>query len=141
MLGQPRIMIIDDSQTIRTEAARYLGTEFNVMTCEDGLDAIGRIARFSPALILLDIVMPKLNGYETLSIIRLNPAFKKTPIFMMSGKGGVFDIAQGRVLGFDGYITKPFKSEDLLKLVQTGLEAAQSREAEAKADAQSVTPV
>lgn len=133
MHGKSRVMIVDDSVSIRTEATRYLGTEFEVMACEDGLDAIGRIAKFEPELILMDIVMPKLNGYETLSIIRLNPAFQKTPIYMMSGKGGVFDIAQGRVLGFNGYITKPFKSEDLMQLVHDGLAKARAQAEEATA--------
>lgn len=114
-------MIIDDSQTIRVEATRFLQDQYECLGCEDGLDAISKIGKFEPDLILVDIVMPKLNGYEALSIIRLNPRFAKTPIFMMSGKGGIFDIAEGRVLGFTGHITKPFKSQELKALIERAL--------------------
>lgn len=121
MNGRRRVMLVDDSQSIRVEAKRFLESEFEVLACEDGMDAIGRLSAFNPEVILLDIVMPKINGYEALSIIRLNPVFAKTPIYMMSGKGGVFDIAQGRILGFNGHITKPFKPDSLMNLVRHGL--------------------
>lgn len=124
----PRIMVIDDSQTIRVDAVKYLAADYECLGCEDGLDAISKIADFDPDLILVDIVMPRLNGYEALSIIRLNPRFERTPIFMMSSKGGVFDIAQGRILGFSGHITKPFKGFELKQLVGQALAAAQHRD-------------
>lgn len=126
----PRIMVIDDSQTIRVEAVKYLQAEYECLGCEDGLDAISKIAKFDPALVLVDIVMPRLNGYEALSIIRLNPRFEKIPIFMMSSKGGVFDIAQGRILGFSGHITKPFKALELKQLVSRALAPARSAQSD-----------
>jgi len=117
MHAKPRIMIVDDSATIRTEAARALAHKYECLPCPDGLDAIAQVATFLPDLILLDIVMTKINGYDTLSIIRLNPAFEKTPIIMMSGKTGVFDVAEGRILGFNGYLFKPFKTDELQALI------------------------
>lgn len=117
MSAKFKVMIVDDSTTIRVEATRALSPKYECLPCEDGLDAIARVAAFVPDIILLDITMPKINGYETLSIIRLNPTFEKTPIIMMSSTTGVFDVAQGRVLGFSGYLFKPFKSEELHELI------------------------
>jgi twitching motility two-component system response regulator PilG len=88
-----------------------------VMGCENGLETLGVLASFRPHIIFVDIVMPKLDGYETVALIRMNEAFRDVPILMMSSKGGVFDIAKGRLLGFNGSIVKPFKSDALLAAV------------------------
>lgn len=119
-----RIMVVDDSQSMRAAAKSALGEAFEVMSCENGLDAIAAMAAFKPDLVFVDITMPKLDGYETVALIRLNEAFAHVPVLMMSSKGGVFDLARGRLLGFNGSIVKPFKQEDLLAAVEEHLKVA-----------------
>ena len=127
---KPRIMVVDDSQSMRAAAKSALGAEFEVMVCENGLEAIASMAAFKPELVFVDITMPKLDGYETVSLIRLNEAFANVPVLMMSSKGGVFDLARGRLLGFNGSIVKPFQAKDLRRAVAehlklgTGLEGS-----------------
>jgi len=116
-----RILVVDDSQSMRAAAKAALGTDFELLSCEDGLEAISSIAAFKPDLVLVDITMPKLDGYETVALIRLNEAFKDIPILMMSSKGGVFDLARGRLLGFNGAIVKPFQSKDMRQAVESHL--------------------
>lgn len=113
-----RIMVVDDSASMRAAAKSLLSKDFEVMTCEDGLEAIASLASFLPDLIFVDIVMPKMDGYETVAIIRMNDHFASTPVYMMSSKGGVFDVAKGRLLGFSGEVIKPFKSEALYAIVR-----------------------
>lgn len=115
--GRFRVMVVDDSASMRAAAKTVLEAEYDVLTCEDGLDAIAALASFRPDIILVDIVMPKLDGYETVALIRMNEAFATTPVYMMSSKGGAFDVARGRLLGFDGSIVKPFKSEALQAVI------------------------
>lgn len=119
-----RVMVVDDSQSMRAAATAVLKGEFDVMTCEDGLDAIASLGSFQPHIIFVDIVMPKLDGYETVALIRMNEMFAKVPVLMMSSKGGVFDVARGRLLGFNGSIVKPFKSEALRAAIEQHLPAA-----------------
>jgi len=116
-----KVMVIDDSQSMRSAALSVLKNDYNVLTCEDGLDAIASISSFCPQIIFVDIVMPKIDGYETIALIRMNEYFKYTPIIMMSSKGGVFDVARGRLLGFNGSIIKPFKSEELIGAISKHL--------------------
>lgn len=116
-----RILVIDDSQSMRAAAKSVLSPEFEVEGCEDGLQALATLAQFRPDLILVDIVMPKLDGYETVALIRMNESFDSVPILMMSSKGGIFDVARGRLLGFNGSIVKPFKSEALRAAVASHL--------------------
>lgn len=108
-----RVLVIDDSQSMRASAKAVLGNDYEVLGCENGLEALAALASFRPHIIFVDIVMPKLDGYETVGLIRSNEAFNDVPILMMSSKGGVFDVARGRLLGFNGFIVKPFKSEEL----------------------------
>ena len=110
---KPRIMVVDDSQSMHAAAKSALGEEYELMCCEDGLDAVASIAAFKPHLVFVDITMPKMDGYETVSLIRINRAFKDVPVLMMSSRGGFFDVAHGRLLGFNGNIQKPFKPADL----------------------------
>lgn len=117
-----RVMVVDDAETLRAAAKVALGKEFEVLCCEDGLDAIAQMAAFRPDLVLVDIIMPRLDGYETVALMRQNDAFRETPILMMSSKGGVFDLARGRLLGFTGNITKPFKPGDLVAAVREHLD-------------------
>lgn len=113
-----RIMVIDDSQSMRAAAKSALAAHYELICCEDGLDAIASIARFNPDLVFVDITMPRLDGYETVALIRLNHAFKKIPVLMMSSKGGVFDLAKGRLLGFNGAVVKPFTAKDMTDAVE-----------------------
>lgn len=108
-----RVMVVDDSPSMREMALRVLREDFELLICENGLDAIAALGEFRPDIIFVDIVMPKLDGYETVALIRMNEAFSEVPILMISSKGGVFDVARGRLLGFSGSIVKPFKSEIL----------------------------
>ena len=115
------ILVVDDSASMRASAMYALSPEFEVVTAEDGVDAIGMLASLKPHLLLIDIVMPNLDGYQTVSMIRLNDAFKDVPIVMMSSKGSVLDVARGKLIGFDGSIQKPFQPEDLVQVVREHL--------------------
>lgn len=119
-LADVRVMVIDDSNTIRRSAEIFLkqaGCE--VILAEDGFDALAKIATHLPDLIFVDIMMPRLDGYQTCSLIKRNSRFKATPVIMLSSKDGVFDRARGRMVGSDQYLTKPFTQETLLEAVRT----------------------
>lgn len=110
-----KAMIIDDSKTIRRTAETLLkkvGCE--VITATDGFDALAKIADHRPDIIFVDIMMPRLDGYQTCALIKHNQAFKKTPVIMLSSKDGLFDKAKGRIVGSDQYLTKPFSKDELL---------------------------
>ena len=112
-------MIIDDSNTIRRSAEIFLkqgGHE--VMLAEDGFDALAKISDFHPDLIFCDILMPRLDGYQTCAIIKRNEKFAATPVVMLSSKDGVFDKARGRMVGSQEYLTKPFSKDQLLQTVR-----------------------
>ena len=115
-----RVMVIDDSNTIRRSAEIFLkqaGCE--VILAEDGFDALSKIADHAPAIIFCDIMMPRLDGYQTCSLIKKNAKFSATPVIMLSSKDGLFDRARGRMVGSDEYLTKPFTKDSLLKTVGT----------------------
>jgi twitching motility two-component system response regulator PilG len=114
-----KVLVIDDSNTIRRSAEIFLkqgGHE--VMLAEDGFDALAKVNDYNPHLIFCDILMPRLDGYQTCAIIKRNPAFTSTPIIMLSSKDGVFDKARGRMVGSEEYLTKPFTKDQLLQAVQ-----------------------
>ena len=111
-------MVIDDSNTIRRTAEIFLrqsGCE--VFLAEDGFDALSNIATHLPDVIFVDIMMPRLDGYQTCSLIKRNPRFSTTPVIMLSSKDGLFDRARGRMAGSDQYLTKPFTQDSLLVAV------------------------
>lgn len=113
-----KVMVIDDSNTIRRSAEIFLlkaGCE--VILAEDGFDALAKIADHQPDVIFVDIMMPRLDGYQTCSLIKKNPRFKLTPVIMLSSKDGLFDRARGRMVGSDEYLTKPFTKDSLLETV------------------------
>lgn len=113
-----KVMVIDDSNTIRRSAEIFLvqsGCE--VILAEDGFDALSKITDHEPDVIFCDIMMPRLDGYQTCSLIKKNHKFKATPVIMLSSKDGLFDRARGRMVGSDEYLTKPFTKESLLKAV------------------------
>ena len=110
-----KILVIDDSKTIRRTAETLLTKEgCQVFTAIDGFDALSKIADHQPDLIFVDIMMPRLDGYETCSLIKHNKTFKQTPVIMLSSKDGLFDRARGRIVGSEQYLTKPFTKDELL---------------------------
>jgi twitching motility two-component system response regulator PilG len=114
-----KVMVIDDSKTIRRTAETLLKKEgFEVITATDGFEALSMIADHQPNLILLDIMMPRLDGYQTCALIKHHRVFRHTPVIMLSSKDGLFDRARGRVVGSDDYITKPFTREELLTVIE-----------------------
>lgn len=114
-----KVMIIDDSKTIRRTAETLLkkaGCE--VITAVDGFDALAKIADTKPDIIFIDIMMPRLDGYQACALIKNNSTFKSTPVIMLSSKDGLFDKAKGRIVGSDEYLTKPFSKEELLGAIR-----------------------
>jgi len=114
-----KILVIDDSNTIRRSAEIFLkqgGHE--VLLAEDGFDALAKVNDYQPNVIFCDILMPRLDGYQTCAIIKRNPKFASVPIVMLSSKDGVFDKARGRMVGSQDYLTKPFTKDQLLQTVQ-----------------------
>ena len=113
-----KILVVDDSKTIRRTAETLLAKEgCQVFTAIDGFDALSKIADHQPDLIFVDIMMPRLDGYETCSLIKHNKMFKETPVIMLSSKDGLFDRARGRIVGSEQYLTKPFTKDELLGAV------------------------
>ena len=114
-----KVLVIDDSNTIRRSAEIFLkqgGHE--VLLAEDGFDALSKVNDYEPDLIFCDILMPRLDGYQTCAIIKRNQRFSDVPIVMLSSKDGVFDKARGRMVGSEDYLTKPFTKDQLLQTVQ-----------------------
>ena len=114
-----KTMVIDDSKTIRRTAETLLkkvGCE--VITAIDGFDALSKIAEQKPDIFFIDIMMPRLDGYQTCALIKNNKSFKSTPVIMLSSKDGLFDKAKGRIVGSDQYLTKPFSRDELLSAIR-----------------------
>ena len=117
-LSGVKVMVIDDSNTIRRSAEIFLlQAGCTVILAEDGFDALAKIADHHPDLVFVDIMMPRLDGYQTCALIKQNPVLKSTPVIMLSSKDGVFDRARGRLAGSDRYLTKPFTKEGLIEAV------------------------
>ena len=118
-MASKRVLVIDDSNTIRRSAEIFLkqgGHE--VMLAEDGFDALAKVNDAQPDLIFCDILMPRLDGYQTCAIIKRNEKYSSIPVVMLSSKDGVFDKARGRMVGSQDYLTKPFTKDQLLQAVQ-----------------------
>jgi len=114
-----KVMVIDDSKTIRRTAETLLKREgCEVVTASDGFEALAKIADQQPQIIFVDIMMPRLDGYQTCALIKNNQLFKGTPVIMLSSKDGLFDRARGRMVGSDEYLTKPFTKDTLLTAVR-----------------------
>jgi twitching motility two-component system response regulator PilG len=113
-----KVMVIDDSRTIRRSAETLLKSEgCEVITANDGFEALAKITDYQPNIIFVDIMMPRLDGYQTCALIKNNQLYKSTPVVMLSSKDGLFDKARGRVVGSDEYLTKPFTREELLNAI------------------------
>lgn len=115
-----KVMVIDDSNTIRRSAEIFLKSAgCEVILAEDGFDALAKIADQHPQVIFVDIMMPRLDGYQTCALIKRNNRFKSTPVIMLSSKDGLFDRARGRMAGSDEYLTKPFTQDTLIDAIST----------------------
>ncbi|MBT5577954.1 MAG: response regulator [Porticoccaceae bacterium] len=114
-----KVLVIDDSNTIRRTAKTLLvKAGCDVATASDGFDSLAKIVDIKPDIIFIDIMMPRLDGYQTCALIKNNAEFKSTPVIMLSSKDGLFDKAKGRVVGADDYLTKPFGRAELLDALE-----------------------
>jgi twitching motility two-component system response regulator PilG len=117
-LAGVKVMVIDDSNTIRRSAEIFLvQAGCTVILAEDGFDALAKITDHQPDIIFVDIMMPRLDGYQTCALIKKNTRFAATPVIVLSSKDGLFDRARGRMVGSDEYLTKPFTKDSLLKTI------------------------
>jgi twitching motility two-component system response regulator PilG len=120
-----KVLVIDDSNTIRRSAEIFLKQGgYSVLLAEDGFDALAKVNDHDPELIFCDILMPRLDGYQTCAIIKRNPRFARVPVIMLSSKDGLFDKARGRMVGSQDYLTKPFTKDQLLQAVAQHRRAA-----------------
>ena len=114
-----KVLVIDDSNTIRRSAEIFLKQGgYDVLLAEDGFDALSKVNDHEPDLIFCDILMPRLDGYQTCAIIKRNERFAGVPVIMLSSKDGLFDKARGRMVGSEDYLTKPFTKDQLLQAVK-----------------------
>ena len=114
-----KVLVIDDSNTIRRSAEIFLKQAgHEVVLAEDGFDALAKLSDYLPDVVFCDILMPRLDGYQTCAIIKRNPQFSGVPVIMLSSKDGLFDKARGRMVGSQDYLTKPFTKDQLLQAVQ-----------------------
>ena len=119
-----KVMVIDDSKTIRRTAETLLkNVGCEVITAIDGFDALAKIVDHHPHIIFVDIMMPRLDGYQTCALIKSNRAFKSIPVIMLSSKDGLFDKAKGRIVGSDQFLTKPFSRDELLSAIKAHVPA------------------
>ncbi|MEQ1143327.1 twitching motility response regulator PilG [Acinetobacter soli] len=114
-----KIMVIDDSKTIRRTAETLLQKEgYTVVTATDGFEALAKIAQTNPDIIFVDIMMPRLDGYQTCALIKNSQNYQHIPVIMLSSKDGLFDQAKGRIVGSDEYLIKPFSKDELLSAIR-----------------------
>jgi len=120
-----KVMVIDDSKTIRRTAETLLKKEgCDVVTATDGFEALSKITDHQPSIIFVDIMMPRLDGYQTCALIKNNRVFRTTPVVMLSSKDGLFDKARGRIVGSEQYLTKPFTRDELLGAIRRHVDDA-----------------
>jgi twitching motility two-component system response regulator PilG len=130
---EPVVLVVDDSPTVRKIVQLTLQRErIRVVTAGDGLSALAAVSDEEPDLILLDIMLPRMDGYNICQVIRKNMAYKDMPIIMLSGKDGLFDKMRGKLAGSTEYITKPFDSAELVATVKRYLEAVPLRDRSAQ---------
>lgn len=121
--SKSRIMVVDDSDTILSTATKFLSPLYEVLTVNDGFKCLAAVQEAKPDLLLLDIMMPKLNGYQALQLIKSNPEFESLPIIILSGKDSAFDKARGQLMGCTDYLVKPFERQPLLDVIRRHLQA------------------
>ncbi len=118
------VLLVDDSKTVRQSARGYLESEgYRVITAADGFEALALVVEHRPALVLADIMMPRLDGYQTCALIKNNADYRQIPVVMLSSKDGLFDKARGRVVGSDAHLSKPFTAESLKAVVRRHISA------------------
>ena len=118
-----KVLVIDDSKTIRRTAETLLTREgCQVFTATDGFDALSKVADHEPDIVFVDIMMPRLDGYQTCSLIKNHSVFRTTPVIMLSSKDGLFDRAKGRIVGSEQYLTKPFTKDELIGAIERHVE-------------------
>lgn len=128
-----KVVVVDDSKTIQRTAEVLLGEQGCwVVTASDGFESLAKIASFKPDVIFVDVMMPRLDGYQTCALIKANRQYRDIPVIMLSSKDSIFDMARGRLAGSDKYLTKPFTKQDLLSAIKTHvkLEATPATQAE-----------
>jgi twitching motility two-component system response regulator PilG len=119
-----KVLVVDDSKTIRRTAETLLTKEgCEVYTAVDGFDALSKVADHHPDIIFVDIMMPRLDGYQTCALVKHNKVFKSTPVIMLSSKDGLFDRARGRIVGSEQYLTTPFTRDELLSAIESHVKA------------------
>jgi twitching motility two-component system response regulator PilG len=122
-----KVLVVDDSKTIRRTAEALLSREgCQVFTAVDGFDALAKVADHEPDIMFVDIMMPRLDGYQTCSLIKHNKTFRDTPVILLSSKDGLFDRARGRIVGSEQYLTKPFTREELLHAIEQQIGSTES---------------
>ena len=115
----PRLLLVDDEPGLRTAVQAYLEDEgFDVTTAEDGEEGFSKAQQMLPDVVISDVMMPRLDGYQTCALIKNNADFQSTPVIMLSSKDGLFDRAKGRIVGSDQYLTKPFSKDELLSTIR-----------------------
>jgi twitching motility two-component system response regulator PilG len=115
-----KVMVVDDSKTILRSAKTLLNKlGCDVLTAADGYEALAKITVYKPDIILVDIMMPRLDGYQICDLIKNNSFFKSTPVIMLSSKDSIFDRARGCIVGAEKYLTKPFSKDDLMSVIST----------------------
>ena len=120
-----KVMVIDDSKTIRRTAETLLKKAgCDVVTATDGFEALAKITDQNPDVIFIDIMMPRLDGYQTCALIKNNHIYKNTPVILLTSKDGLFDRARGRIVGSDQYLTKPFTKDELLGAITSHVNVA-----------------
>ena len=118
-----KVLVVDDSKTIRRTAETLLSKEgCEVVTAIDGFDALAKVADHRPDIVFVDIMMPRLDGYQACALIKNNKQYRSTPVIMLSSKDGLFDRARGRIVGSEHYLTKPFTKEELLGAIQSHIQ-------------------
>ncbi|HEU0028595.1 MAG TPA: response regulator [Ktedonobacterales bacterium] len=136
-MAQQVVLVVDDSPTVRKIVQLTLQREnIQVVTAGDGLSALAAVSDTQPDLILLDIVLPRMDGYNICHLVRNNPEYRDLPIIMLSGKDGIFDKMRGRLAGSTEYITKPFDSSELVQAVRRYLDTPAARERATRRESQ-----
>lgn len=132
-MAEPVVLVVDDSPTVRKIVQLTLQREhIRVFTAGDGLSALAAVSDTQPDLILLDIMLPRMDGYNICHLVRNNPEYRDMPIIMLSGKDGIFDKMRGKLAGSTEYMTKPFDSTELVQTVRRYLDAPGARERAAR---------
>ena len=135
------VLVVDDSKTVRRSAAAYLEQHgLTVITANDGFEALAKVVEHQPAIVFADIVMPRLDGYQTCALIKNNADYQHIPVVMLSSKDGLFDRARGRVVGADAHLAKPFDAEQIIETTQHFLDSISATSSATSSTTQATTP-